>query len=198
MLAATSSNPPYQPGVDGGATAFAQPLAPHDFSPRPGSTAVGEGSGNAGHPAYGGEFGYGAAASGMPVVPPSNVVAAAAPKAGGAGRRKGATPFTLIPLFAAGIAGAVVGGLYLAEQHAKHDDQSDDPVATAPSVTAKVDPPPIESSGTQSGNGIVMLRCSPVGMCSCWIAATRSASSTPARASFASAGHSRRWTNVIL
>src|SRR4051812_48277776 len=43
-----------------------------------------------------------------------------------------------------------------------------------------------------------MLRCSPVGMCSCRSDATRGAAITPSEASRASAGQTRRWTKVTL
>ncbi len=149
---ATQTSPPFKPN-GGDRTDFASPL---QLTPRPGGTAVGgavyNGSSTAsGTPdfnagGYGGtapmDQGYGAPAVG------------AAPAFTAEPRRKAKSgpPLLLILLLALGIAGAVVGGVYVANQYAKVDDRHDDPKVIIPTTPATVPsdptaPPPPEQPG---------------------------------------------------
>jgi serine/threonine-protein kinase len=71
-----------------------------------------------------------------------------APVANRKKKRGGFASFVLIVLFAGGIASAVVGGLYVAQEYGRHDDAVDDPGPVATAVTspsavlASTAPPP--------------------------------------------------------
>jgi serine/threonine-protein kinase len=125
---ATKSASPYVPEgdvIDPAATAFASPL---DLSPRPSGTAIG------GAPALGPD-----AFGGPPAPLPAPV--AATPKA--KAKRKSGGVLSSLPgilLLAAGIAGAVVGGVYLAQKNAKADDR-DEPHDPPPATSVRSDPP---------------------------------------------------------
>jgi serine/threonine-protein kinase len=156
-MAATTANPPV--AVSGfGSTEFATPLTPLapaavDLSPRPGGTHVGNGGGYgggsataAGAPAYGAEF-----AGTAPMEQPygatvgmrgsSGATVSALPpqprRSGGRG-----PSLVLVLLLAIGVAGAVVGGVYAANQYAKVEDHNDAPIAITPASTVRSDPPP--------------------------------------------------------
>ena len=155
-MAATLTNPPLE--ANGfGATAFATPLTPHipaavDVSPRPGGTHVGNGGGYgggsstaAGTPAYGADF-----AGTAPMESPYDTNRGTR---GNAGRTVSALPpeprrgvgrgpsLILVLLLAMGVAGAVVGGVYAANQYAKIEDHNDVPIAIPPASTVRSDPP---------------------------------------------------------
>jgi len=135
LVPPTKSASPYvaeRSSVDPAATAFTSPLA-MDLSPRPSGTAIRDFDA----PALGADA-YGAPAGPAAFTPP--VAAAALGKA----KRKPRGVLSSLPtilLLAAGIAGAVVGGLYLAQTRATAD-QRDDPPAPPPTVTVSSDPPP--------------------------------------------------------
>jgi eukaryotic-like serine/threonine-protein kinase len=139
-LAPTESNPPYSPN---GATSFGSPL---DLSPRPSGTALGDHSyGSGAAPASPGHGGT------APMAQPFGVPAAANPgKANDQPRRKrgSGASLLLILLLAGSVAGAVVGGVYIAQQYAKVEDHKAEPIAVTPSATVKVDPPPAEPATT--------------------------------------------------
>jgi eukaryotic-like serine/threonine-protein kinase len=160
-MAATITNPPL--AVNGfGATDFASPLTPLapaavDVSPRPGGTHVGDGGGYsggsstaAGTPAYGAEF--------AGTAPMDSPFAATPGMRGNAGPTVSALPpeprrgggrapsLILVLLLAVGVAGAVVGGVYAANQYAKVEDHNDVPIAIPPVSTVRSDPP--ANSGT--------------------------------------------------
>ncbi len=156
-MAATVTTPPL--AANGfGSTDFAMPLTPLapaaiDVSPRPGGTHVGNGGGYGGGsatavgtPGYGAEFAgtapmdspYGGkpgmngnAARTVSVLPPE-------PR-----RAAGRGPsLVLVLLLAIGVAGAVVGGVYAANQYAKVEDHNDAPIQIPPTSTVRSDPPP--------------------------------------------------------
>jgi serine/threonine-protein kinase len=155
-MAATMPNPPL--AANGfGATDFATPLTPlaPAATPRPGGTHVGNGGGGyvgggataAGAPAYGADF-----AGTAPMDSPFG----ATPGMRGQGgptvsalppeprRSVGRGPsLVLVLLLAVGVAGAVVGGVYAANQYAKVEDHNDVPIAVPPPAsTVRSDPPP--------------------------------------------------------
>ena len=155
-MAATITNPPL--AANGfGATDFAIPLTPLapaavDVSPRPGGTHVGNGGGYgggsstaAGGPAYGAEFAgtapmeqpYGATV-GMRGSSGATVSALPPEPRRSAGR---GPSLVLVLLLAMGVAGAVVGGVYAANQYAKVEDHNDTPIAIPPASSVRSDPP---------------------------------------------------------
>jgi serine/threonine-protein kinase len=155
-MAATVTNPPL--AASGfGSTEFATPLTPLapaaiDVSPRPGGTHVGNGGGYAGGsgtaagaPAYGAEFAgtapmelpYGATPGMRGMGGPTVSALPPEPR-----RATGRGPsLVLVLLLAMGVAGAVVGGVYAANQYAKVDDHNDVPITIPPASTVRSDPP---------------------------------------------------------
>jgi serine/threonine-protein kinase len=163
----TKSAAPYVPGQAGpvasdpAATSFAAPLAPLpaaqprlsvEMSPRPGGTAVGAvGDPYAGTAvAYAPDAGAGTAVGPSAFTPsfasPASLAAPTVPRPRpDAGRRGGAlSSLPAILLLAAGVAAAVVGGVYLAQSRAKTDDHEDPPIAPPTVATIKSDPPPVD------------------------------------------------------
>ena len=156
-MAATVTNPPL--AANGfGATDFAMPLTPLapaavDVSPRPGGTHVGNGGGYgggsataAGAPAYGAEF--------AGTAPMESPYGATAGMRGNAGATVSALPpeprrgggrgpsLVLVLLLAVSVAGAVVGGVYAANQYAKIEDHNDTPIPIPPTSPVRSDPLP--------------------------------------------------------
>jgi serine/threonine-protein kinase len=156
----TRSVEPYVPApappqaVDGGATAFAQPLAPYvpEMSPRPSGTAVGEafypGAApvEAAPPPYAAPYAPPIAPPVMPPVASPPVPARAKPRPGGIAK---ALPAIL--LLATGAAGVVVGGAYLL-QRTSSDDKDDPPASSAPATTVQADPPAADPPPTSPLN----------------------------------------------
>ncbi len=151
-MAATITNPPL--AANGfGATDFAMPLTPLAAAARPGGTHVGNGGGYgggsataAGAPAHGANF-AGTAPMDSPFDAPAGMrgqggatVSALPPEPR---RTVGRGPsLVLVLLLAIGVAGAVVGGVYAANQYAKVEDHNDTPIVIPPSSTVRSDPPP--------------------------------------------------------
>jgi len=157
-MAATLTTPPLL--VNGfGATEFASPLtplAPAAAAPRPGGTHVGDGGGysggssatTAGAPAYGADF-----SGTAPMNSPFDAVQATPGMRGQSGPtvstlpaepRRGASrgpSLVLVLLLALGVAGAVVGGVYAANQYAKVEDHNDAPIPIPITAPVKSDPP---------------------------------------------------------
>ena len=127
------------PGADHASTAYAAPLPayePHlDHSPRPSGTAIGApifvGGGEAAiDPVFGGP------ARGPSAVAPAPVPVARKKQKGGL-----LSSLPAILLLAAGVAGAVVGGVYIAQSRAGTDEHDDPPITSAPSASVQSDPP---------------------------------------------------------
>ena len=139
----TVSAAPYAPpnGAHGGSTEAASPIDVSPRAPRPGGTAVGMpifADAAEARPAP--SPGYGGTAPMDPL--PATV--SAAPYAGtpapSRDAKSGGPPLLLILLLAAGIAGASVGGLYIAHEFSRTEEQTDvappppQPAATLPSA----------------------------------------------------------------
>ena len=152
-MAATITNPPL--AVNGfGATEFATPLTPlaPAAAPRPGGTHVGGEGGYsagsstaAGAPAYGNDF-AGTAPMESPYDATPGVRGHGAPTVSALPPEPRRTPgrgpsLILVLLLAMGVAGAVVGGVYAANQYAKVEDHNDVPITIPPASTVRSDPP---------------------------------------------------------
>jgi len=154
-LAPTESNPPYQPQASQPTpdrTSFAAPL---ELSPRPSGTAIAAnaygGSPGAGSTAYGNPQPYGGYGPGTapmdhgygppPVVPGG--YPQTSPQPGQRRKGGGGTPMGLILLLATGVAGLVVGGVYLSQSLTKGNEQGDvpAPITVPPTTTVASEPP---------------------------------------------------------
>jgi serine/threonine-protein kinase len=152
----TKSAAPYVPeaaAVDPAATAFASPLAPLadaaiDLPQRASGTAIGDAvfPGTAPvDPAFGGAF------AGPPVVPAAPIAPPVMPAAPRGRQKPNKGILSSLPgilLLAAGIAGLVVGGLYIAQKSSKADDKDDPAPAPPTAATVRSDPPPSDPPPT--------------------------------------------------
>ena len=137
--------------ADPAATAFAAPLAPlpapsrqsFEMSPRPGGTAMSDAFGGAVVSPFASDAGgtaMGPSAFAPPVSLAAPMVAVPRPRPA-----RGGGPLSSLPailLLAAGVAAAVVGGVYIAQNRAKTEDHEDPPITPAPTTTVRSDPPP--------------------------------------------------------
>ncbi|APR86884.1 Serine/threonine-protein kinase pksC [Minicystis rosea] len=143
----TKSVSPYASGavaIDPAATAFASPLAapfeakdmaPLELSPRPSGTAIGDfdmPAGGAPIEIYGGP-------APLAYTPQPAMVGASSPKT--KPKRGMLSSLPAILVLAAGVAAAVVGGVYVAHSRAKTDDHEDPVAAPPPATTVRSDPP---------------------------------------------------------
>jgi len=142
--AAQSSPPPWQNGAQNGGGVFpatADYGPPPEMLPRPGGTDVGgalpfDGGlpPTADAPPYLGT---------APMDPLPGRVSAPA-----RGRKGAGVSLLTILLLAAGVSGAVVGGLFLAQRYAQHEDSHDDPAVVPPppppATVITAAPPPID------------------------------------------------------
>jgi serine/threonine-protein kinase len=132
-------------GPVGSGTVAAGPVAE---GPRVGGTAIGAPpfvEGAPGRTGLGGPAFPGTA----PMTPlEASAVATPAPRKPARG---GSGGLALILALAAGVAGLVVGGVYLAQQYAKVDDHHDDPpvMSAPPPATVASEPPPVAPSGPE-------------------------------------------------
>ena len=159
----TRSAAPYVPelhaqperAVDPAATTFAAPLAPLparqsiEMSPRPGGTAIGDAFAGTGIASFAANAGAHFDSSGVGPSAFAPPVSLAAPMATVPRPRqaRGGGPLSSLPailILAAGVATAVVGGVYLAQNRAKTEDHEDPPITTAPVATVRSDPPPAD------------------------------------------------------
>ena len=156
----TKSVSPYvpegAPAADRASTAFASPLIDRpsiDHSPRPSGTAIGE-------PVFPGFPGSADPAEPLPApapydAPPAPPPPAYTPPVVAAPRSKPKSRGFLrslpaILLLAAGIAGAVVGGVYIAHNATSTTEEPDEPPTTsAPSATVASEPPPETPTTTE-------------------------------------------------
>lgn len=182
-MAATLPNPPLV-GNGFGSTEFATPLTPlapaaaMEAAPRPGGTHIGEGGGysgssatTAGTPAYGADFGGTApmsspfaAVQAMPGMRgPSGPIVSTLPTEPRRGESRGPS-LVLVLLLALGVAGAVVGGVYAANQYAKVEDRNDAPIPIPIPLAAPVksDPPPTAATTPTTATPPVAARPPPV------------------------------------
>ncbi len=115
-------------------TANYTPAYVPEVSPRPGGTDVGA-NGSGAQP-------YAGAVPGTATMDP---LYSATPTANPPVRRKprgGASSLLMILLLATGVAGAVVGGVYIAHQRAKGADRADDPPVITTAPATNIAPPP--------------------------------------------------------
>jgi len=133
-------------GRDPAATGPASPVvaSPSFFvsAPRAGGTAI-----PLDHSGLPGMVGPGSRRSQVAPVPGVSPLTVSAASRVAPQRRRGAfSSLPVILLLAAGVSAAVVGGVYLAHDHAKIDDHEDPPVAAVPAApaptTAPAEPPP--------------------------------------------------------
>ena len=146
-MAATLPNPPL--AVNGfGATEFATPMTPLAPAARPGGTHVGHNGGHGGgsSTAIGADF-AGTAPMDSPfdaslgMRGPGGATVSALPPEPRRSTGRGPS-LVLVLLLAVGVAGAVVGGVYAANQYAKVEDHNDVPIPITPASTVHSDPPP--------------------------------------------------------
>jgi eukaryotic-like serine/threonine-protein kinase len=119
-----------------------------DLSPRPGGTAfgppmnAGRGGGTVAEAIAPGTASGFTPGSTSPMDPYAPVVGGVAPAMRPSRGGRTGTSLALILVLAAGVAGSVVGGLYLAHAYATNDDHKDDPPVPLPPAPATVAPAP--------------------------------------------------------
>jgi serine/threonine-protein kinase len=122
-------------GTTSGAPAVAALEADAPPAARPGGTAIG--APPFGHAPTAAQTGHGGPQ--LPGTAPMTPLEVGGPTPAPVRKRGGGASLALILLLAAGIAGLVVGGVFIAQQYAKVDDHHDDPpIATSPPPPATV------------------------------------------------------------
>jgi serine/threonine-protein kinase len=177
-MAETFPSNPLLAGNGFGSTEFASPLtplAPAVAAPRPGGTHVGDGGSygggsatTAGAPAYGADF-----SGTAPMGSPFEAVHATPGQRGQSGPTVSTIPaeprrgtsrgpsLILVLLLALGVAGAVVGGVYAANQYAKVEDHAEPPIPVPVAAAVKSDPPPTAPTTPTTTTPPVVTRPTP-------------------------------------